>query len=70
MRLPSLLKAAGYLTSMVSVILLGLVSWKSASRDPLLLACLVGGMAASLLGMELRWRSHRMEAKEKEAQAK
>jgi hypothetical protein len=70
MRPTSRLKAAGYLTSMVSVILLGIVAWKSAARDPVLLACLVGGMAASLLGMELRWRSHRHEQREKHEQRK
>lgn len=70
MRRPSQLKAAGYLTSMVSVVLLGAVAWKSASHEPVLFACLIGGMIASLLGMELRWRSHRMEQHEKDTRGK
>ncbi|MFC4293633.1 hypothetical protein ACFO0A_01025 [Novosphingobium tardum] len=67
MRLTSRLKAAGYLTSMVSVCLLGVVAWKSATKDPVLLACLIGGMITSLLGMELRWRSHRVQQKRKDS---
>ena len=54
-------KAAGYATSTVSVLLLSAVAWKGAAEDPLLLACLIAGMAASIVGMELRWRSHRIE---------
>jgi len=68
MRRVSQLKASGYLTSMVSVLLLGAVSWRAAARDPLLFACLIGGMLTSLLGMELRWRSHRLEQKQKDTQ--
>jgi hypothetical protein len=64
----SALKGLGYLISVVSVVLLGLGAWKSASEKPLLLACLIGGMAASVAGMALRWISHRMSEKEKEAQ--
>ena len=66
MRKTSRLKGAGYLTSMVSAILLGAVAWKSAAREPVMLACLIGGILASLVGMELRWRSHRVEQKEKD----
>ena len=63
----SRLKGAGYLASMISVVLLGVVAWQSASRDSALLACLVLGMLSSLIGMELRWRSHRIEQKQKDA---
>ncbi|HEV2817846.1 MAG TPA: hypothetical protein VGW40_11585 [Allosphingosinicella sp.] len=62
----SLFKGLGYLVSTLSVILLGIVAWKSASEQPLLLACLVLGMAASVVGMGLRWISHRIDEKEKE----
>jgi membrane protein DedA with SNARE-associated domain len=62
----SLFKGLGYLVSTISVVLLGIVAWKSASEDPWLLACLIAGMAASVLGMALRWISHRIEQKEKE----
>jgi hypothetical protein len=63
----SLFKGLGYLISTISVLLLGIVSWKSASEHPWLLACLIAGMAASAVGMTLRWISHRIEQKEKEA---
>lgn len=54
-------KAAGYITSTASVVLLGVVAWKGAAEEPLLLFCLIAGMIASIVGMELRWRSHRIE---------
>jgi hypothetical protein len=57
----SMLKGAGYLVSTLSVLLLGMVAWKSASEQPLLLACLIGGMLTSIAGMTLRWLSHRCE---------
>ena len=59
----SLLKGTGYLISTLSVILLGIVSWKSASADAVLLMCLLGGMATSIAGMTLRWLSHREQQK-------
>ena len=61
----SLLKGLGYLVSTVSVMLLGIVSWSSASEHPVLLMCMIGGMATSVLGMTLRWISHCWEQKEK-----
>ena len=61
----SALKGFGYLVSTLSVILLGIVSWKSASEQPVLFACLILGMLASVAGMSLRWISHRMEQKQK-----
>jgi hypothetical protein len=63
----STLKGLGYLVSTLSVILLGIVGWKSASEQPLLFACLVIGMLASIAGMALRWISHRVEQKQKDA---
>ena len=58
---PAMIKTAGYLVSSVSVILLGAVAWKSASEKPLLLACLIGGMILSVLGMICRWISYQLE---------
>ena len=58
---PAAIKTVGYLISSVSVMLLGMVSWKAASANPLLLACLLGGMALSVLGMILRWISYQLE---------
>ena len=55
--MPLFLKSLGYFVSIISVILLGIVAWKSASQDDLLTACLVGGMATSVIGMVLRWTS-------------
>jgi hypothetical protein len=62
----SISKGLGYLVSTLSVVLLGIVSWNSASEKPLLLACLIAGMAASVLGMSLRWISHRRDQREKQ----
>lgn len=70
MGIVSIFKGAGYLVSTFSVILLGVVSWKSASEQPLLFACLILGMLASVAGMGLRWISHRLEQKEKEQEEK
>jgi divalent metal cation (Fe/Co/Zn/Cd) transporter len=63
----SLLKGLGYLVSTFSVILLGIVAWKGAKDEPVLFACLIAGMAASVIGMGLRWVSHRLGEKEKRA---
>lgn len=67
MKTVSRLKGGGYLTSTASVILLGIPALKSASEDVGLLLCLLLGMAASIAGMALRWRSHRLEQHEKDA---
>jgi hypothetical protein len=58
---PHFIKTLGYLISTVSVALLGIVSWKSASKDPLLAACLIVGMISSIVGMVLRWSSYALE---------
>jgi len=58
---PHFLKSLGYLISVVSVLMLGAVSWKSASEHPLMLACLIGGMTTSIIGMALRWSSYVIE---------
>jgi hypothetical protein len=55
------IKSSGYLVSTLSVVLLGVVSWKSASEKPLLMTCLLAGMAASICGMFLRWLSYAIE---------
>ncbi len=58
-------KGAGYLTSTVSVILLAIVALKGAKDDALLMTCLILGALTSIAGMGLRWRSHRIEQREK-----
>ncbi|MBZ9819139.1 hypothetical protein [Mesorhizobium sp. CA4] len=61
-----LLKGTGYLISAVSVILLGIVSWDSALKSPLLTACLLGGAATSIIGMFCRWLSYEVEKRQEE----
>lgn len=55
------IKSAGYLISTLSVVLLGIVSLKSAQEDPVLALCLGAGMLASIMGMGLRWYSYRLD---------
>jgi hypothetical protein len=64
---PSAIKTCGYLVSSVSVVLLGVVSWKSASENPVLFTCLILGMALSHAGMAMRWWSYRKEKREEDA---
>jgi hypothetical protein len=56
-----MLKGIGYVISTISVVLLGIVSWSSASQSPWLLACLLGGAAISIAGMLCRWLSYEIE---------
>jgi len=63
----SAFKGLGYLVSTISVLLLGITAWKGAKEEPWLLACLIAGMVASVAGMGLRWISHRLGEKEKQA---
>ena len=58
------IEAAGYAISTLSVILLGIVSWKSAHTDPMLALCLMARMLTSIAGMALRWLSYRIEDQE------
>jgi hypothetical protein len=60
-------KGVGYLISIVSVFLLAAGSLKTASKEPLLLLCLVAGMTTSIVGMGLRYWSYRREQAEKRA---
>jgi hypothetical protein len=65
MNMVSTYKGLGYLISTASVLLLGAVSLKAAQESTLLMVCLLLGVATSILGMCLRWRSHRLEQREK-----
>ena len=70
------LKGYGYLVSIVSVFLLAVPALKSAKESPLMAACLILGMVASIIGMGIRWladlkqkskiREVRREAEDKE----
>lgn len=53
------MKGYGYLVSILSVLLLMIPPLKSAKEDPLILACLLGGAALSIVGMYLRWLADR-----------
>lgn len=59
-----MLKGVGYLISTLSVVLLAIVSWKSASQSTLLVACLLVGAAASIAGMFCRWLTYQIEKRE------
>lgn len=61
------MKGFGYLISILSVFLLAAGSLKTASQEPLLLVCLITGMATSICGMGLRYLSSRREQREKRA---
>jgi hypothetical protein len=56
-----MLKGMGYLISTVSVVLLAIVSWSSASKNFVLTACLLGGAASSIVGMFCRWLTYEIE---------
>lgn len=62
----AIIKTSGYAISTVSVLLLAIVSLKSAREDLLLALCLAGGVATSIAGMFLRWLSYRIEEKRRE----
>ena len=58
---PNIIKTTGYLVSTLSVLLLGMVSWKAAQQSPALMVCLIGGMLCSVLGMAMRWLSYQID---------
>jgi hypothetical protein len=60
---PHFVKTVGYVISCVSVLLLGAVSWKSASSDPTLRLVLIAGMATSMIGMACRWITYQLSEK-------
>lgn len=55
------MKGLGYFISTISVFLLGLASWLKPEQASAKAAALVLGMASSILGMYLRYLSHRKE---------
>ena len=65
-------KAAGYLISILSVLLLGAAAWPKAGDPSWLLPVLLGGMGLSMMGMGLRYIAHlkqKQELKKVEAEA-
>lgn len=66
-------KAAGYLVSILSVLLLGAIAWPKDSDPRWHLPVLIAGMATSILGMAFRYKAHldqRREMKRTEAEAR
>jgi uncharacterized membrane protein YhhN len=57
-------KAAGYLVSILSVLLLGAVAWPKPYEPQWHKLLLVAGMAASILGMAFRYVAHLKEKAE------
>ena len=48
----------GYLTSIASVFLLGSIAWPKPDEPKWHALALIAGMATSILGMALRYKSH------------
>ncbi|HEY0625190.1 MAG TPA: hypothetical protein VGD10_00495 [Allosphingosinicella sp.] len=55
------MKGTGYLISIISVLLLAAVAWESTATNPVMRWVLVAGVAASIVGMSLRWAAYRRE---------
>lgn len=70
MRESSKIKGSGYFLSTVSVLLLGIPAVKSAGEDTMMMGLLLSGMVLSVIGMGLRWRSHRVELRERDKDRK
>lgn len=64
------LKGMGYLISSVSVGFLGVVAWPSPDDPPWHAWAVAIGMAMSILGMGIRFMSHRKDRKDIERAAR
>jgi hypothetical protein len=60
------MKGLGYLISTLSVVLLGIVAWPKPNEPRWKAAVVIIGMATSVLGMFLRFLSHRQQKRELE----
>jgi hypothetical protein len=58
-------KSFGYLISIASVFLLGAIAWPQANDPPWHAPVLIAGMALSIAGMGLRFRSYQAEKRQK-----
>jgi hypothetical protein len=58
------LKGIGYLISSVSVILLGIVAWPGPGEPAWHAVAVLVGMVLSILGMGVRFLSHRKDRKD------
>ena len=57
-------KGLGYLISVVSVLLIGVVAWPRPDEPDWKAGVLLIGIAASIIGMALRYLSYRKEQRE------
>ncbi|HEX8414555.1 MAG TPA: hypothetical protein VF637_11830 [Sphingomicrobium sp.] len=57
-------KGVGYLISIVSVLLIGVVAWPRPDEPDWKAGVLLVGIAASIIGMALRYLSYRKEQRE------
>lgn len=58
------IKGLGYLTSIVSVVLLGAVAWPQPGDPDWVQPALIAGIVASIIGIVLRYVAHLKERKE------
>ncbi len=58
------LKGLGYLISTLSVIFLGIIAWPKPEEPQWHAILLVAGMALSIMGMGVRYLSHRKDRKD------
>ena len=58
------MKSLGYLISTVSVLMLGVVAWPKPGDPPEKSYLLIAGMVASVIGMFLRYLSHRKDKRD------
>lgn len=58
-----MVKHIGFLLSCISVVMLGIVGWKSASEQPVLFIFLLLGMATSVGGLCCRWYDYVQDRK-------
>lgn len=58
------MKGLGYLISTISVLFLGVVAWPGPGEPTWHAVAVILGMALSILGMGLRFLSHRQDRKD------
>lgn len=58
------MRGLGYLISIVSVVLLGIIAWPKPEDPGWHFPALLAGMALSILGMGLRWGASRQQKSE------
>lgn len=63
-------KFLGYAVSTVSVLLLGAVAWPGPDEPRWKVIALIAGMLASVVGMGVRYLSHRQDKKDIERAAR